>query len=468
MIPRQSMRNFAHPASHPKLPAFLAIAALAALCLGGCQFGGARRAAVLPPPSVPTVVYDTLVSKIKVGESFNSIAHNLGLTPADASLLLTAIKSNFRFKLYAGQSYQVVCRTGSAGRELDRFILEDRYSDRKHVLSRPTAAAVAAASVAPVVPAGAFPQAGLPVEPASELAPVALGYAVVDIPVRTDTVAVSGQLSSNLYDAFVSQGETGALIQQVTKIFAWDVDFFKDPRSGDAFSLLVEKKYGEDGSFRGYGQVLSAKYVNRGHEFFGIQYQGSYFSKDGRSLEKMLMKAPLNFAHVSSGFSSARMHPVLGITRPHWGIDYAGPLNTKILAAGDGVVEYTKWVNGYGKTLKIRHNSVYNTYYAHLNGFAAGMGAGHRVKQGDVIAYMGRTGLATGVHLDYRVEFQGRYINPASLKMEAKQGVEKSEWTAFCDHRDVLLARMSTAEFKHFAAAPNASSSATLAGNKAF
>jgi murein DD-endopeptidase MepM/ murein hydrolase activator NlpD len=274
---------------------------------------------------------------------------------------------------------------------------------------------------------------------------------VVDIPIRTDTVAVNGSLSSNLYEAFVAQGETGALIQQVTKIFAWDLDFFRDPRSGDAFSLLVEKRYGEDGSFRGYGKVLSAKYVNRGKDFYGISYKGAYFNQDGRSMEKMLMKAPLNFARVTSGFSAARMHPVLGVKRPHWGIDYAGPRGTKILAAGDGIIEYSKWVNGYGKTIKIRHNGVYNTYYAHLNGYASGMGAGRRVRQGEVIGYMGMTGLATGVHLDYRVEYNGRYINPASLKMESKQGVEKTEWKEFCDHRDQLLARMSTSEFRHFA-----------------
>ena len=428
---------------------------LGAFCATGCQFGGNRQAEAAPVPATPAYVLDTLSSRIKVGESFNSITRGLGLSAPDASQLLAAIKENFRFKLYAGQSYMVICRTGAAGRELDAFILEDRYSDRKHVLSRPVpeSANLSAASIPSVAPSASV--ASLPVEPATAGPVAKLGYAVVDIPVRTDTVAVNGTLTTNLYEAFVAQGETGALIQQVTKIFAWDLDFFKDPRGGDAFALLVEKKFGEDGTFRGYGKVLSAKYVNRGHSFYGILYNDAYYTEEGRSLEKMLMKAPLNFARMTSGFSaSGRLHPVLGIKRPHWGIDYAGPLNTKILAAGDGVVEYGKWVNGYGKTIKIRHNGVYNTYYAHLNGFAPGMGPGRRVKQGDVIAFMGRTGLATGVHLDYRVEYQGRYINPASLKMESKQGVDKAEWKAFCGHRDILLARMSLGEPRHFASAP--------------
>jgi murein DD-endopeptidase MepM/ murein hydrolase activator NlpD len=445
------------------IAAFLIVAAGA--ILSGCRGDKAVSKAV-SQPQVPQIAYDTLSSRIKMGESFNTIVRNLGLPESEASLLLLGIKDNFRFKLYAGQSYKVVFGMTPAGRSFHEFILEDRYSDRKHVLSRPAplsasapAAELAAASVAagPVNPA-------LPSEPAAMLpVPGKLSYAVIDIPIRTDTVSVTGVLSNNLYEAFISRGETGALIQQVTKVFAWDLDFFKDPRTGDEFSLLVEKKFGEDGSFRGYGQLLSAKYVNRGRDFYGILYKGSYFTQEGRSMEKMLMKAPLNFAHVTSGFSAARLHPVLGVTRPHWGIDYAGPMGTKILAAGDGTVEYSKWVNGYGKTIKIRHNGVYNTYYAHLNGFASAIGAGRRVKQGEVIGFMGKTGLATGVHLDYRVEFNGRYINPASLKMESKQGVEKNEWKEFCDHRDLLLARMTTSEFKHFASASRPSDPAVKA-----
>jgi murein DD-endopeptidase MepM/ murein hydrolase activator NlpD len=444
----------------PRLKAVLRLAsALSLTCslsfLAGCRDHD-RSAAAGSKPQVPQARFDTLSARIKSGESFNSIAFGLGLPPSESSLLLAGIKENFRFKLYAGQSYKVIFRVTVTGRELQSFILEDRYSERKHVLSRalPPAPAeapkIASASLVTLEPGASAPAESGPAD-AAGLAGTSFAYGIVDIPVRIDTVSVNGELTSNLYEAFVSKGETGALIQQVTKIFAWDLDFFKDPRQGDEFSLLVEKKYGEDGSFRGYGQVLSAKYVNRGKEYCGILYNGSYYNQDGGSLEKMLMKAPLNYVRVSSGFSAARLHPVLGICRPHWGIDYAGPKNTKILAAGDGTVEYSKWVNGYGKTIKIRHNGVYNTYYAHLNGYAAGVSAGRRVKQGDVIGYMGMTGLATGVHLDYRVEFNGRYINPASLKMEAKLGVAKSEWKEFCDHRDQMLARMAVPEPKHFA-----------------
>lgn len=422
-----------------------ALVCVLAAFLSGCKDNTPAVGAVSPVLTAPVARFDTLTARVKVGESFNTIARNVGLPESESSLLLSGIKENFRFKLYAGQAYRVISRTTDSTRGLQSFILEDRFSERRHVLAR---------SLPPSAPAASLPaDSSAAAAPAAAPSSSALAYSVQDIPIRIDTVAVTGNLSTNLYEAFISKGETPALIQSVTKIFAWDIDFFKDPRVGDAFNLLVEKRYGEDGSFRGYGQVLTAKYVNRGKEFYGILYKGSYFDQNGASLEKMLLKVPLNFAHISSGFTAHRLHPILGVNRPHWGVDYAAPKGTHIFAAGDGTIEYAKWVNGYGNTVKIRHNGVYNTYYAHLNGFAPGMRAGRRVHQGEVIAYLGMTGLATGPHLDYRVECHGSYINPASLKMEAKDGVVKTEWKEFCDRRDQLLARMVSSEFKHFASA---------------
>ncbi len=374
---------------------------------------------------------DTLAGRVKAGESFNSIVHGLRLSSGESNPLLAGIQANFKFKLYTGQKYRIVFSGADSAHQIRKFLLEDRDSHRRHILAR--------------------------AEISSTVAPQPMIYQVADIPVRTDTVAVSGELESNLYEAFLSKGETPALIQQITRIFAWDIDFFKDPRVGDAYSLLVEKHFGEDGGFKGYGQILSARYVNRGKAFYGILYRGAYYDQDGKSLEKMLLKVPLNFARLSSGFTGHRLHPILGVNRPHWGVDYAAPKGTPIFAAGDGTIEYTKWVNGYGKTIKIRHNGVYNTYYAHLNGFAAGMGAGRRVKQREIIGYLGMTGLATGPHLDYRVECHGQYINPTSLKMEAKDGVAKTEWQAFCSDRDSDLARMDARVYKNLAVRPEIS-----------
>jgi murein DD-endopeptidase MepM/ murein hydrolase activator NlpD len=402
----------------------LALAASTVLLLPGCQPAAENGEAGVP--AQPLERLDTLMSRIKVGESFHSIVRSLGLDEGESSLLLAGIKENYRFKLFAGQAYRVVFRVTEEGTTVRSFSLEDRHSETRHRLLR--------------------------AESADEGFRIAsLGYSVVPIPVRTDTVLVNGVLNTSLYEAFLEAGETPALIQLVTKIFAWDVDFFRDPRVGDEFSLLVEKRYGEDGAFRGYGEVLSARYVNNKTEFDGILYNGNYYDKEGRSLERMLLKMPLNFARVSSGFNTKRLHPVLGIRRPHWGIDYCAPIGSKILAAGDGVVEYAKWVNGYGKTIKIRHNGTYSTYYAHLNGYASGIRAGKRVRQRDVIGYLGNTGLSTGPHLDYRVERDGRYINPAGLKTEAKDGLGAEEFKDFCDRRDQYFARMFPEEPDRFA-----------------
>lgn len=405
--------------------AAMTLVSAGSLFLASCRTGNDSQNDV-GVPAHPPDRQDTLQSRIQVGESFATVVRNLGLDEEETSLLLSSIKDNFRFKLFAGQAYRVIFKVCPAGTTVESFGLEDRYNDSRHLLRRSenTGAGFRIAS---------------------------LDYSLVPIRMRTDTALVTGVLSTSLYEAFIQKGESPALIQLVTKIFAWDIDFFKDPRVGDEFSLLVEKRFGEDGAFRCYGDVVSAKYVNNRHDFYGILYKGSYFDQQGRSLEKMLLKAPLNFARVSSGFGT-RLHPILGVKRPHWGIDYAAPKGTKILAAGDGVVEYAKWVNGYGKTIKVRHNGVYSTYYAHLNGYAAGIGAGKRVRQRDVIGFLGSTGLSTAPHLDYRVEKDGRYINPASLKTESKDGVQTAEWKDFCDIRDQLLARMFSPDFNRFAA----------------
>jgi murein DD-endopeptidase MepM/ murein hydrolase activator NlpD len=407
------------------LGALAIVASAGALLLASCR-DASKPSETAGVPAQPADRYDTLVSRIQVGESFATVVRGLGLDEEETSLLLSSIKDNYRFKLFAGQCYRVIFKVSPSGTTVQSFSLEDRYSDTRHLLQRSESA-----------------DQGFRI--------AALDYSLVPIAMRTDTVLVTGTLTTSLYEAFLAKGESPALIQLVTKIFAWDVDFFKDPRVGDEFSLLVEKRFGEDGSFRCYGEVLSAKYVNNRHEFYGILYKGGYYDQQGRSLEKMLLKAPLNFARVSSGFGT-RLHPILGVKRPHWGIDYAAPKGTKILAAGDGVVEYAKWVNGYGKTIKVRHNGVYSTYYAHLNGYAAGIGAGKRVRQRDVIGYLGSTGLSTAPHLDYRVEKNGQYINPASLKTESKEGVLTAEWKDFCDRRDQLLARMFSTDYNRFAA----------------
>jgi len=379
---------------------------------------------------LPEVIQDTLEGKVKPGETYASLIRNLDLHPTHVQNVLSALQTHFPVKLYAGQLYRVVFqRQGKGEPELYNFTLEARNGLLRHTLE------------------GSSQQA--------------LNYKAAEVSIVTDTVAVHGSLSNNLYDAFVQLGEHPAILDRVTQVFAWDIDFFRDPRRGDSFSVLIEKKWRDDGVFLGYGNVLSARYVNQGHAYVGIRYGDGLYDSAGQSLQKILMKAPLKFSRISSGFTNSRLHPVLGIRRPHWGVDYAAPMNTPIFSAGDGVVTSAGWAGGYGKCVTIRHNGVYATLYRHLNGFAAGVKTGKRVKQGEVIGYLGMTGLATGPHLDYRVQMNGRFINPTSLATEAKAGIPKSEWELFVKRRDHLIARMDQPAAQHYAsvAIPTASAS---------
>jgi murein DD-endopeptidase MepM/ murein hydrolase activator NlpD len=355
-----------------------------------------------------------VAAQVRGGETLDAICRNLDLGDSEFAALIGKMRAHFRFHIHPGQSYRAVFLREPGEMRLQSFALEARSGERLHRLDR------------------------------CDTVPEAPEYAYLeeDVPVQTDTVAVSGVLRGNLFDSFLSLGETPALIDEVTRIFAWDIDFFRDPREGDAFQALIEKRFSPDGRFLGYGSLLGARYENAGRAFDAILYKERFYGADGRSLEKRLMKAPLRFSRISSGFSRSRLHPVLGIRRPHWGVDYAAPSGTPILAAGSGVVAYAKWVGGYGKTIKIRHNGVYSTYYAHLRGYARGISAGRRVSQGQVIGYLGSTGMSTGPHLDYRVEKNGRYINPTQMVSESLQGIPTAERTAFFDHRDQVFALM--------------------------
>jgi murein DD-endopeptidase MepM/ murein hydrolase activator NlpD len=372
----------------------------------------------------PAIKVDTVIAKVRPGDTYAGLMRNLDLAPEVVHGLMERINDHFPVKLYAGQIYRVVCQRPFEGGEpaLMAFTLEERGGLFRHMLHRIESALSDSAH--------SIPAAG------------ELSYRGDSVVVRRDTVALHGVLATSLYEAVIAQGETPALLDQITQVFAWDIDFFRDPRVGDSFSVLVEKNYRDDGRFLGYGQLLCARYVNQGHAFQGFRYKDGYYDAEGKSLEKLLMKAPLKFSRITSGFTHSRLHPVLGIRRPHFGVDYAGPVGTPIFAAGDGVIELAGWSGGFGNCVKIRHNSVYTTYYGHLNGFAKSAKRGARVKQGETIGYLGSTGLSTGPHLDYRVQKNGAFINPASLKTDAKEGVSEAEMTAFLAQRGGLLARL--------------------------
>ncbi len=277
---------------------------------------------------------------------------------------------------------------------------------------------------------------------------------VEPIPYEIVRVPISGVIEESLFGAVETIGEKPVLAMDLADIFAWQVDFFRDLRRGDSFVALVDKYY-RDGEFVRYGRIDAAQFVNNGtsHKAFLYSRQGGrgdYFDETGGSLQKQFLKAPLRFRRISSGFSTRRLHPVTGKVVPHLGVDYAAPTGTPIMAIGDGKVVMVKRDAANGRIIKIRHNSVYSSAYAHMNSFASGMKVGTRVRQGQVIGYVGSTGRATGPHLHFAMYRNGRYVNPRRISVPRATSVPKAElelYKAGIRELDVLLRGGLTEQF---------------------
>ena len=248
-------------------------------------------------------------------------------------------------------------------------------------------------------------------------------------------VKVDGVITNNLFQAMTDAGEQPGLVMLIADIFAWEVNFIKDIREGDSFSVLVEKRY-RNGEFRTYGKVLGATFTNqqKTHEAFRFTDAGGYnrfFTAKGESLEKTLLKAPLAFTRVTSGYSMNRMHPIFKTRRAHQGIDYGAPTGTPIMAVGTGTVTKAGWVGGYGKQVVVRHGGKLESMYSHMSRYAKGIKSGVKVRQGQVIGYVGATGNATGPHLDFRLRQNGAFINPTKAINPRVDGLEKKLMPAF-------------------------------------
>ncbi len=232
-----------------------------------------------------------------------------------------------------------------------------------------------------------------------------------------------GQIEGNLYNSALKNKIDPALVLELADIFAWDINFFTDIRSGDTYRFIYEKVY-IDGQFVHYGRILAAEFVNQGetHKAFYFENpegEGDYYNENGKSLRKAFLKAPLHYKRISSYFTYHRFHPILGIVRPHLGIDYAAPIGTPVRAIADGRIVYIGWRGGYGKFIKIQHNHIYASTYGHLSRFSKGLRRGSRVRQGQVIGYVGMTGLATGPHLDFRFIKNGHFVNYLKFRSPA-------------------------------------------------
>ena len=253
---------------------------------------------------------------------------------------------------------------------------------------------------------------------------------------------VKGTINSSLFEALVEEKADPQLATQLSEILGWDIDFFRDLRKGDQFTILYEE-FTRDGKKVRDGNILAAHFVNQGREYSAYLYENklgfpAYYDEKGGSLEKQFLRAPLKYSRISSNFSSRRYHPVHHIYRPHYGVDYAAPTGTPVYATANGTVLNRQRKGGNGNYIHLRHGNGYETYYLHLSRFARGLHVGQKVKQGDVIGFVGMTGVATGPHLDYRVKHSGKWLNPRKLDLPPAAPVEDERRPQFTQRRDSL------------------------------
>jgi len=233
--------------------------------------------------------------------------------------------------------------------------------------------------------------------------------------IREIETTISAHIDSSLYEALRNAGETPQLVHQLVDVFQWDIDFFA-LKKGDAFSVVVKKRYAGTDSV-GYGPISAARFVHDGDTYEAFRCEpGGYYAANGTPLRKQLLRAPLAFTRITSQFSNHRFHPLLHMFRPHHGVDYGAPVGTPVMTTADGVVVDAAYNRGEGNFIKVRHSSRIETNYLHLSRFAKGIRRGAKVTQGQVIGYVGMTGLATGPHLDYRVSDGGVWLDPLKLR----------------------------------------------------
>jgi murein DD-endopeptidase MepM/ murein hydrolase activator NlpD len=256
----------------------------------------------------------------------------------------------------------------------------------------------------------------------------------------------SATIETSLWDAMLAGGLHPSLVVELSDIFAWSIDFF-GLKKGDSFKVIYEEMSIDDKPL-GVGKIYGAQFSGSGSSIYAIPFiqdgRESFFDGEGNSLRKAFLKAPLQYSRVSSRFSGSRMHPILRIRRPHYGVDYAAPLGTPVLSIGDGRVTKAGVESGSGRVVRIVHNSVYSTAYLHLSRFGAGIAPGAYVKQGDIIGYVGSSGLSTGPHLDFRFYKGGSPVDPLKVEAPPVEPVAEANKARFEKSKTVVLSLLDT------------------------
>lgn len=267
-----------------------------------------------------------------------------------------------------------------------------------------------------------------------------------DVEVKT----VSASVENSLFEDGQKAGINPSLLSQLADIFTWDVDLEKEVRKGDSVKILYEEKSRKGQEKKTAPRILAAELMSSGQKFTAIYFekqkgQGNYYNLDGRSLARSFLRFPLEFINITSQFAHARFHPILRVNVPHTGVDFAAKRGTPVRAVGDGVITFADWNGVYGKMVEIEHDSTYTTRYAHLEKFAEGIRDGTAVTKGQVIAYVGSTGRATGPHLHFELYKDQQYVDPFSVDFPAEDLIEPALQKLFDNQKEIFLVELTTA-----------------------
>lgn len=345
--------------------------------------------------------------RIAAGTNFAAALERFGISTQDAAGATAAAQEEFNLRqVRAGNAITV-------GRSVDGELREIDYK-------------IDAGRILKIVPAGG-------------------GFTarVSEIPSRAEVVAVTGRLDDSLFNAVEQAGESPELAMRLAQIFSYDLDFYTDPRQGDTFRVILEKRVYANGQTAAYGKIYAAEYDNSGRKYQALLYhdpagQPGYYTADGKSLQKAFLRSPLRFAApVTSHFSKARFHPILKVYRAHMGTDYGAPVGTPVQAIGTGRVVFAGRKGGEGNMVQLAHANGYETMYLHLSRLL--VRAGEHVQIGKVIGLVGSTGLSTGPHLDFRILQHGQYKNFEKLGLPPSDPVSKRAWPEFAALRQRWL-----------------------------
>jgi murein DD-endopeptidase MepM/ murein hydrolase activator NlpD len=371
--------------------------------------------------------------RVRAGENFSAVLQKFGLSPEEAAGASAAAQRTFNLRqVRAGNTITVGRSVEGRLREIDYKIDSDRML---------------------------------------KIIPEDSGYSaqIQEIPSHTEVVAVSGTLEDSLFNAVEDAGETAELAMRLSQIFGYDLDFYTDPRKGDTFRVVLEKRKYTNGQTAAYGRIFAVEYNNGGRKYQALLFhdpagQPGYYTADGKSLQKAFLRSPLKFgAPVTSHFSKARFHPILKTYRAHMGTDYGAPIGTPVQTIGSGKVVFAGRKGGEGNMVQVMHANGYETMYLHLSRMF--VHPDERVEIGKTIGLVGSTGLSTGPHLDFRILQKGQYKNFEKLGLPPSDPVSKKNWPEFAELREKWLPLLKNPELLQANSGANgAAASATAAG----